>query len=146
MITWNIISDAYYSIPIRSTDRKYFRFWYNGQKYQFNSPVMGLATAPRVFTKILKPVFANLRQKGHISTSYIDDSCLQGGTYKDCENNIKDTVLLMDSLGLTVHPTKSVLTPARQITFVGFILCSESMTVTLTRDKKDYHSIMNSHK
>ena len=52
------LKDAYYSIPIRSEDRKYFRFLWNGQKYQFTSLIMGLSTSPRVYTKILKPVFA----------------------------------------------------------------------------------------
>ena len=50
------IADAFYSIPIRTSDRKYFRFWYGDQKYQFTALFMGLTTAPRVFTKILKPV------------------------------------------------------------------------------------------
>ena len=78
------ISDAYYSIPIKSSDRKYFWFMHNGKKYQFTCLVMGLTTAPRVFTKVLKPVFASLRASGHISTTYIDDSYLQGETYKAC--------------------------------------------------------------
>lgn len=44
---------------------------------------MGLTVSPRVFTKILKPVvFATLRAKGHVSTAYIDDSCLQALSYK----------------------------------------------------------------
>ena len=57
---WSVdISDAYYSIPINPIDRKYFRFMHNGKKYQFTCLVMGLTTAPRVFTKVLKPIFAS---------------------------------------------------------------------------------------
>ena len=98
---------------------------------------MGLATAPRVFTKVLKPVFANLREKGHISTAYIDDSCLQGSSYTECAANIEDTVRLMDDLGLTVHPKKCVFIPTQQITFVGFILCSVTMIIKLTVEKQN---------
>ncbi|WAR02998.1 POL-like protein, partial [Mya arenaria] len=126
------LSEAFFSIAVRSEDRKFFRFWFNGKKYQFRALVMGLTCAPRVFTKIMKPVFGTLRKQGHISTAYIDDSCLQGDTYVKCERNIFDTIELMDSLGLTVNPSKSSLIPSRQITFVGFILCSETMTVCLT--------------
>lgn len=54
------LSEAFYSIPIRESDRKYFRFIFNGQKYQFTALVMGLATSPRVFTKVLKPVLLPL--------------------------------------------------------------------------------------
>ena len=131
------ISDAFYSIPISTEDRKYFRFWHNNTKYQFTALVMGLTTAPRVFTKILKPVFASLRAKGHISTAYIDDSCLQGDSYETCLANITDTVKLMDGLGLTIHPTKSCFVPSQTIEFVGFILCSKTMTVRLTQTKVD---------
>ena len=129
------LSESYYSIPIIENDRHFFRFWHIGQKYQFICLVMGLATAPRVFTKILKPVFSVLRQLGHISTASIDDSCLQGQTYQDYENNIFATVSLMDRLGLTINPDKSVLVPCKQIVFVGFILCSETMTVRPTKEK-----------
>ena len=75
------LSDAFYSILIREQDRKYFRFVHNDQKFQFTALIMGLTHSPRIFTKILKPVFAKLRAKRHISSAYIDDSCLQGATF-----------------------------------------------------------------
>ena len=64
---------------------------------------MGWSTSARVFTQILKPVYATLRRKGHISTVYIDDSYLQGRTENECTQNILDTVHLLDCLGFTVH-------------------------------------------
>ena len=129
------LSDAFYSILIREQDRKYFRFVHNNQKFQFTALIMGLTHSPRIFTKILKPVFATLRAKRHISSAYIDDSCLRGATFSLCEQNIEDTVKLMDSLGLTVHPGKSVLVPTQQIIFLGFLLCSVTMTVRLVPAK-----------
>ena len=96
---------------------------------------MGLTSSPRIFTKNLKPVFAYLRARAHISTAYIDDSCLLGLTYWECANSIKDTVSLMDELGLIVSEEKSVLLPCTRIEFLGFILCSESMTVRLNQKR-----------
>ena len=40
----------------------------------------GYSDVMRVFTKILKPVYANLRQKGNSSVVCVDDSYLQGDT------------------------------------------------------------------
>lgn len=94
---------------------------------------MGLTHSPRVFTKLLKPVFSDLRSKGHISSAYIDESCLQGSTYSKCKQNI--TVTLMDSLGLKLQPEKSVLEPTQQIIFLGFLLCSVTMTVRLPPER-----------
>ena len=102
------LAEAFYSIPIQESDRKYFRFWHRDQKFQFTALIMGLTHSPRVFTKTLELVFAHLRAKGHISSAYIDDSCLQGSIYVRCRQNIHDTIQLMDSLGLTVHLGKSV--------------------------------------
>ena len=131
------LKEAFYSIKIREMDRKYFRFYWRGQKYQFTSLIMGLSSSPRCFTKILKPVYSTLRRKGHISTAYIDDSCLQGRTKQQCAQNVSDTVHLLDNLGFTVHDKKSVLIPTKEITFVGFILNSADMTVRLPLEKKE---------
>ena len=96
---------------------------------------MGLGTSQKVFTKIMKPVLATLRAKGFIRTAYIDDSCLQGSTFDDCKQNIDTKVAFMDSFGLTMHLDKSVLIPTKQIIFLGFILCSETMTVRLSIER-----------
>ena len=130
------LSEAFYSIPVREKDRRFFRFIHNGQKYQFTALIMGLTHSPRVFTKILKPVFAKLRAKGHVSSAYIDDSCLQGASYHQCQKNIGETVQLMDSLGLTVQPQKSIFEPRQQIIFLGFLLCSVTMTVRLPPERR----------
>ena len=42
---------------------------------------------------------------------------------------------LADDLGFTVHKSKSVVVPTQQIVFVGFLLCSVSMTVKLPPEK-----------
>ena len=107
------LADAYFSIPLKISDRRFFKFYFNGIKYVFTALIMELGTSSRNFTKIMKPVFTTLRAKGFISTAYIDDSCLQGSTFDVCKQNIDTTVALMDSLGLTIHLDKSVLIPTK---------------------------------
>ena len=97
---------------------------------------------PRVFTKLLKVVFSQ-RKIGHKNVAYIDDSLLISSTYSECKTNIKDTVHLLDSLGFTIHPIKSVLEPTQTITFVGFVINSQNMCVKLTTEKnKKYYRIL----
>ena len=50
------LSDAYLHIPIHPNSRKYLRFCYKSQVFQFTSLPFGLATAPQVFTMIVKEV------------------------------------------------------------------------------------------
>ena len=50
------LSDAYLHIPIHPHSRKYLRFCHRSQVFQFTSLPFGLATAPQVFTMIVKEV------------------------------------------------------------------------------------------
>ena len=56
------LKDAYYSIPIAEEDRKLLMFQWKWKYYQFTClpTCNGLSSAPRIFTKILKPVYARL--------------------------------------------------------------------------------------
>ena len=78
------LKDAYYSVPIQEQDRKYLRFMWRGALYQFNALPNGLACAPRFFTKLLTPVFSELRRKGNECFFYIDDSFVIADTQEHC--------------------------------------------------------------
>jgi hypothetical protein len=65
---------------------KYLKFQWRGKLYQYTCFPNGLAICPRKFTKLLKPVFSNLRSIGHLSVIFIDDSYLQGADFNLCVN------------------------------------------------------------
>ena len=83
----------------------------------------------------MKPVFASLRSFGWLSAAYIDDSYLQGQNDDECQENIDTTVELLTSLGFTVHRKKSVMTPTTKLTYLGFVLNSVEMTVSISPEK-----------
>ena len=95
----------------------------------------GLALAPHKFTELMKPVFVTLRERGQFFTAFLDDSFLLAETRKACACNVFDTVQLLRSLGFIIHPDKSVLEPTRRIQYLGVIIDSELMTVTLTPER-----------
>lgn len=129
------LKDAYYSVPIAKPHQKYLKFELNNMLFQFTCFPNGLAFCPRKFTKLMKPVFAILRQLGHLSSGYIDDSWLMGPVWDDCAKNVVDTVRLLDTLRFVVHPEKSVFIPTQKLVFLDFILDSVSMLVYLTPEK-----------
>lgn len=114
------LTDAYYSYSVDNYNRRFLRFIWEGQQYQYTCLPNGLASAPRIFTKNMKPRVSALRKKGPENVSYIDDSLVVSKTKAECVDNIHETAQLLDSLGLTVHPEKSVLRPTKCITFLGF--------------------------
>ena len=68
------LEDAYYSIPIAEEHRKLLMFQWKGKYSQFTCLPSGLSSTPRIFTKILKPVYARLRSIRHTCMGHIDDS------------------------------------------------------------------------
>ena len=54
------LKDTYYSVPVAMEDRPFLRFRWEDTLYQFSCLPMGLTSAPRIFTKIMKPVLASL--------------------------------------------------------------------------------------
>ena len=67
---------------------------------------------------------------------FVDDSYLQGNIYKTYLHNIENTVELLQNLGFTIHPAKSVVTPTQRITFLGFVIDSVQMILEITEEKK----------
>ena len=131
------LTDAYYSVPIAKCCQKYLRFRIGQQLYQFTCLPNGLSSAPRLFTKLMKPVFSFLRQKGFISSGYLDDSFLVGHSFDVCMNNIITTSDLFTRLGFDINTDKSVTTPTQQIVHLGFVLDSVTMTVNIGSKKID---------
>ena len=117
------LKDAYYSVPIHQGHQKYLKFECQGQLCQFNCLSNGLACAPRLFTKLLKPAHSRNRVFSQLAILKIPiyrfPPCKP-----ECENIVQVTTKLFDSLGLYVHPDKSILETSQALEFLGFVLNS----------------------
>ena len=134
--------DAYYTVPVAVDDRRFLKFRWGNNLYQFTALPNGLAPAPRIFTKISKVLFAELRKRGHVNTSFIDDCLLIGESRADCLSNVKDTILFSEAAGFMIHPEKSILHPTQSIIYLGFVIDSVKMTVSLTPERANkLHSL-----
>lgn len=129
------IKDAYYSVKINEQDQKFMVFSWQSQLFAYTVFPNGLAPCPREFTRINKPLLHYMRNFGFLSVSYIDDFLLLGEGREDCEANVRCTVNTLRRVGFVIHPEKSVLHPTKRIKFLGFILDSDSMTVSLPQEK-----------
>ena len=130
------LKDAYYSVPVAESDRKFLKLAWNGNLYQFRVIPNGLSCAPRVFTKIMKPIFATLAEEGYECFPYIDDSFIISDSKEKCQEAIFELCRQMDRLGFVVHEGKSSLEPSQELVFLGFWLDSNSMTISLTEAKR----------
>ena len=99
------INDAFYSVPIHESHKKYLKFMWVGVPYKFDAMPNGYVDAIRIFTKLLKPVFSSLREDGYISVIYVDDSLLYGDTFEECMENIMVTLEYLQELGFIILPS-----------------------------------------
>ena len=67
------LKDAYFTVPVWLGHQKYLRFLWKETLWEFACLPFGLASAPRTFTKIMKPVVAILRNLGIQLIIYLDD-------------------------------------------------------------------------
>ena len=133
------LKDAFFSIPVAQGQRKYLRFIWKGTLFQFLAMPNGLSCAPRFFTKMLKPAFACLGEQGHKCFPYIDDSVVVAYS-EECRASAEALAEQLDQLGFYIHPDKSVLVPTKELTFLGFKLNSETMSVALCESKREKFS------
>ena len=71
--------------------------------FEFTCLPNGLATAPRIVTKLMKPAYATLRSKGYLIVGYIDDILLLAKAPLELAQVVAETVALLRSLGFTIH-------------------------------------------
>ena len=95
----------------------------------------GYSLAPRVFTKILKPVQSALRSRGIRVVFYLDDILIFGTTYDECLRNVQEVYELLFNLGFTINNAKSQMQPVRVLIFLGFIINSKDMLISLPTEK-----------
>ena len=131
------LKDAYFLIKIHDNSKKYLRFQWKDNLFEFNVLPFGLNTAPYVFTKLMKPVVKLLRCTGNLSTIYLDDLCLVSHCYSDCVNNVELTKTFLCSLGFIINESKSCLVPSNSCRYLGFIIDSKTMEISLPVEKRE---------
>lgn len=129
------LKNAYFSIPIHHTSRKYLKFIWKGTLYEFTCLPFGLSSAPRVFTKIMKPVFSYLRSMGICCFYYIDDLLNQDVDINNCRSNAELLIKILKDLGFHINSEKLMLFPSQQIQYLGFIIDSVSFQFLLPDEK-----------
>ena len=132
------LKDAYFLIPVHASSRKYLRFIWKNQIFEYQCIPFGLNTAPWLYTKIMKPVINVLRSKNLTSVVYLDDWLCFGRSFEGCAYNTDITRRTLEELGFILNLKKCNLEPSRRCQFLGFILNSESMSLELPEDKKEY--------
>ena len=129
------LKDAYFHVPIHQTHQKFLSFRWEGRVFQFVCLPFGLASAPRTFTKVMKPALACLRQLGVRCIVYLDDLLIMGQSPEEARQVTANTLALFQALGFLINWEKSILEPKQEIVFLGLLVSSRTMTLSLPSPK-----------
>jgi len=113
------------------------KFVFNGTLYNFIGLPNGLCLGPRKFANLLKLPLSYLRiQELMLISAYIDDLITLNATFHGCFSNVEKIASLFSSSGFIIHPHKSCFVPTQRLEYLGIIIDSINMTVSLTYKKK----------
>lgn len=130
------LKDAYLSIRIREEDRSYLGFKSpDGEQLRFTCLPFGLASAPRIFTKIIRAVVKPLRTKGITLVSYLDDFLIISPSEEQAKLDYIQVSNHLESFGFTINLKKSIPIPSREVEFLGMTLSSREMTIRVPKEK-----------
>ena len=94
-----------------------------------------LATAPQVFTMIVKEVKLMALTRGIRLHQYLDDWLIRAQCQKEAQVNTQTVVHLNQSLGWIINQEKSELEPAQVFSFMGYEYHLDSALVKPTQER-----------
>ena len=128
------LKDSYFSVPLCMSSRKFVRFVWSGNLYEFLCLCFGLGPALRIFSKLLKVPKALLRRLNIRLKIHLDDILLMGRTLEEILMSRDTSVFLLQHLSFVINLKKLVLKPSQQIEFLGLKIDALTMTLTLTEE------------
>ena len=107
------MKDAYLSVPIHPSHRRFLRFRWWRRVWEFKSLPFGLQSAPHTFTKLLKSAVALLRRLGIRCILYLDDKLIMSKSKENLLSYLGTAIELLILLGFIINTKKSVFKPRR---------------------------------
>ena len=123
------LRDAYFHLLIHEADRKFLRFVWKGQVFQFRAVPFGLAPAPWLFTKVTKDLCTVVRRQGIRLRVYLDDWLLLARSASQCQAHSQFVLNLCMRLGFVLNDEKSELIPSQKFLYLGIQFDSVNWTV-----------------
>lgn len=133
------LKQGYHHVDIFSEHQTYLGFsWViNGTERFFIFTVLpfGLATAPYIFTKVMRPLVSFWHSKGIKISVYLDDGAGFENSYKKCKENSYFVKNSLYQAGFLENIEKSSWEPSKILTWLGFTLNCNNNSIQVTEDR-----------
>ena len=115
------LTDAYFHVLIHEKDRKFLRFCWKNQVFQFRALPFGLTSAPYIFTEVVIAMVKLLREQGHRLKTYLDDWLNLHRSERGCLVSTDQVLQTTKDLGFQVNNQKSEFQPKQVFKYLGVV-------------------------
>jgi hypothetical protein len=129
------LQDAYLHVPLTRRSARYLAFRALGRTYRFRAMLFGLASAPGVFTMLMKSVVRHLHLQGVRALAYLDDVLIAARSREESLRHTRLAQQTLERLGFALNYDKSELEPTQQLTYLGLVWDTARWTVQPPRAK-----------
>ena len=112
---------------------------------EFSCLPFGLAVAPRIFAKIMKPAVALLRRSGIRMIINLDDILFMSASKEGLQQYMATEQYLLENLDFLIYFEKLCFLPNHQLKFLGFVVHTSRVTIFTLTCKKTFNIHMQDH-
>jgi len=126
---WGITLDLknfFHHLRVHPSIQRWMRLRINNTAYQIVGLPFGWALSPWWSNKISKPIRRQLNRLGIPHAWYVDDVLILGRTPEETVQRARTCVNMLTNCGIRVNPTKSMMHPAKQLTYLGHTINLET--------------------
>lgn len=140
MISFDFKS-GYHHIDIHSASQTFLGFCWKGPQdrlcryFVFTVLPFGLASAPYIFTKCLKPLEKYWRIQGVKIALFLDDGWIIEHVLHECKQVAREIRSDLNKAGFITNDEKSVWQPCQSITWLGLIWNTSTVTICITEQR-----------
>lgn len=126
LCSWDI-SDAFFHVPLAPVYQRHLGFRVGDRVLLPLVLPFGMKLSPFVFMNVMRPVVGSLRSWGMAVMGYTDDFCGRPPGPSPASREAATLarirlLLLYDSLGITVHPSKGTVTGTTALPILCFVI------------------------
>ena len=129
------LKDAYFTVAIHRDHTHFLKFQWRGKIYMFTCLPFGLSSAPWAFTKLMRVAMTVLRRQGVKIIIYLDDLLIIGSSADAVIEDLQKVRCLLENLGFILNIEKSDLKPKQVMEFLGLLVDSLRLSLSLPEDK-----------
>ena len=114
------LTSGYYHVGLHPSSRTFVGFQWKGKYFVYNCLPFGLATAPWVFSKVMRELVMYWRGAGVKVLPYLDDFLFMKQGQQACSRMARRIEQDFFSAGLQVNVSKSCRSPCHKLRHLGF--------------------------